>query len=37
MKRSISKDCKLEILTKENNETLEVLRHDAAHVLAETN
>ena len=35
MKRSISKDCKLEILTKENNETLEVLRHDAAHVLAE--
>ena len=35
IKRSISKDCKLEILTKENLETLQVLRHDAAHVLAE--
>ena len=33
--RSIDFDCDLEIITKGNKDLLEVLRHDAAHVMAE--
>ena len=33
--RFIDFNCDLEIITKENKELLEVLRHDAAHVMAE--
>ncbi len=33
--RSIDFDCDLEIITKGNRDLLEVLRHDAAHVMAE--
>ena len=33
--RLIDFDCDLEIITKGNKELLEVLRHDAAHVMAE--
>ncbi|MDC3096535.1 threonine--tRNA ligase [Alphaproteobacteria bacterium] len=33
--RSIDFDCDLEIITERNHELLEVLRHDAAHVMAE--
>ena len=33
--REISKDCSVSILKKGDDETLEVLRHDCAHVLAE--
>ena len=33
--RSIDFDCDLDIITKGNKDLLEVLRHDAAHVMAE--
>ena len=35
LERLIEKDCSLKILTKKDPETLSVLRHDAAHVMAE--
>ena len=35
LERLIEKDCSLKILTKKDQETLSVLRHDAAHVMAE--
>ncbi len=33
--RLIDFDCDLEIITKKDNDTLQILRHDAAHVMAE--
>ena len=35
LSRLIDKSCKLKILTKKDPETLAVLRHDAAHIMAE--
>ena len=35
LSRLIGFDCDLEIITKGNKDLLEVLRHDAAHVMAE--
>ena len=35
LNRTIDFDCDLEIITKGNKDLLEVLRHDAAHVMAE--
>ena len=35
LERLIESDCDLKILTKKDPETLSVLRHDAAHVMAE--
>ena len=31
----IDKDCKIEIVTKKSSEGLDILRHDAAHIMAE--
>ena len=33
--RSISSDCKVEIIKKSNDEALEIIRHDCAHIMAE--
>ena len=35
LNRSIDKDARVEILTRTSDDGLELLRHDAAHVLAE--
>ena len=35
LNRSIESDAKLEIVTRDSDDGLELLRHDAAHILAE--
>ncbi|MBI28509.1 MAG: Threonine--tRNA ligase [Alphaproteobacteria bacterium MarineAlpha5_Bin11] len=35
LKETIKIDCSIEILTKKSPETLEIIRHDAAHIMAE--
>ena len=35
LSRTVEKDSEIQILTKENNEALDIIRHDCAHVMAE--
>ena len=35
LSRTIENDSEIQILTKENNEALDIIRHDCAHVMAE--
>ena len=35
LSRTVEEDSEIQILTKENNEALDIIRHDCAHVMAE--